>query len=128
MISFEVGLLTSLAAVAHAGGVLWYAKRIGYKVLPSDVDGLKFSTLLWIYSGLIIKIVVPLLLLIVYALVAPIVLFSLGLVLAIRDEMKGSAGDTLGVIYLNLWPYYVILFVVAGGFEYILRPATGLFV
>lgn len=126
MISLEVGLLTSLAAAAHTGGVLWYAERIGYKVLPTDSDHVDRATLIWIYSGLVIKIVVPILLFVMIGLVGPIILFSLGLTFAIRDEMTGSAGDTLGMIYLNLWPYYVILFLIAGGIEYLFRIVPSL--
>lgn len=119
MNSVHAGVLTSLLALIHTGGILWYASRLGYTVFPSDdVD---VPTLLWIYTGLIVKAVIPAMLFFHLGLVSPGVLFLAGLWLAIHSERTGTEGEPLGVIYLNLWPYYGFVFLIAGAVEYLIR-------
>lgn len=115
----EIGVVLLLAVAAHTGGVLWYAQQIGYDVLPSTAE-LGVFGLLWIYSGLVLKVLVPGVLYTEFGVLSPIILFLFSLGAALYDERTGSAGDTLGVVYLNMWPLYVVLFLTTGAIEYAL--------
>lgn len=124
MLSATKWLMVIIVAAAHTVGVGWIAVRSGYRVSPFEAGDVGLMLLLWVYVGLVLKAAVPVLLFVAGGLVLPLVAFVVGLVAAVNAERARGPGEPLGVIYLNLWPAYIVVFLIVGGIEYGFRSGA----